>query len=385
MEIYLVGGAVRDKLLGLPVSEHDWVVVGATPEQMIELGYQAVGRDFPVFLHPQTKDEYALARTERKTAPGYTGFEVCADPGITLEQDLLRRDLTISAMAETPAGELIDPYGGREDLDNGLLRHVSPAFSEDPVRILRVARFAARFAHYGFRVAHATNTLMRSMVDNGEIDYLVAERVWAEVDKALACKTPTRFFEVLAGCGALERLFPEISALQETVSSEHGLVRLALPVLHWAADMSGNTAIRFAALACDIDNGSNGSSGTQRLDTLYERLRIPNGYRELAGMALLYRRQLHDCAGLSAAEWLELLTRLDAFRRPQRVADFTVVCAAEARSRHPERHAYPPADLLERVLQTAESVSVDSAGKSGPEIGAALRQRRIEAIAKVLV
>jgi tRNA nucleotidyltransferase (CCA-adding enzyme) len=174
MDIYLVGGAVRDKLLGLPVSERDWVVVGATVQEMVDLGYQAVGKDFPVFLHPQTKEEYALARTERKTAPGYTGFDICADPAITLEEDLLRRDLTINAMAETAQGKLIDPYGGHDDLDNGLLRHVSPAFSEDPVRILRVARFAARFAHYGFHVAHDTNALMRRMVDNGEVDYLVA-------------------------------------------------------------------------------------------------------------------------------------------------------------------------------------------------------------------
>ncbi len=383
MDIYLVGGAVRDKLLGLPVTERDWVVVGATAQQMLELGYRAVGRDFPVFLHPQSSEEYALARTERKTAPGYTGFEVCADPGITLEEDLLRRDLTINAMAETREGGLIDPYGGRDDLDNGLLRHVSPAFSEDPVRILRVARFAARFAHYGFRVAHGTNRLMRSMVDNGEVDYLVAERVWAELDKALACKTPCRFFEVLAGCGALDRLFPELAALQAGATETHGQAPLAMPVLTCAAGMSDNPTIRFAALVCDIDNAT-GFTG-QQLDGLCDRLRAPNSYRELAGMALQYRQQLHDSAALSAAQLFDLLSALDALRRPERLADFTAVCAAEAHSRQPEAHDYTPSGLLERALQAAESVSVDTTGKSGREIGAAIRARRIEAIEKVLV
>ena len=220
METYLVGGAVRDKLLHLPVRERDWVVVGATPEEMLALGYIPVGRDFPVFLHPETRDEYALARTERKTGHGYTGFATCSDPGITLEQDLLRRDLTINAMAETAHGELIDPYGGREDLDNGVLRHVSPAFAEDPVRILRIARFAARFSRMGFHVAHDTNRLMRTMVARGEVDYLVPERVWAELVKALAENTPARFFEVLQGCNALEKLFPEMGPLAGTPDAD---------------------------------------------------------------------------------------------------------------------------------------------------------------------
>lgn len=385
MNTYLVGGAVRDKLLGLPVSERDWVVVGATAQEMTALGYQAVGKDFPVFLHPETKEEYALARTERKTAPGYTGFEICADPGISLEEDLLRRDLTINAMAENAHGELIDPYGGREDLDNGLLRHVSPAFSEDPVRILRVARFAARFARYGFHVAHDTNALMRRMVDNGEVDYLVAERVWAEFDKTLGCDTPAQFFDVLAGCGALEKLFPEVAELQETVSVEHGLARLALPVLQCATGMSNSRTIRFAALVCDLDNGISDGLEMRRLNAFCERLRIPNSFRELAGMVLQYRQQLHDCAGLSAGELLGLLTQLDAFRRPERLADFTAVCAAEARSRKPELHDYPQASLLERALQAAESASVDTSGKTGREIGEAIRAQRIAAIENILL
>jgi tRNA nucleotidyltransferase (CCA-adding enzyme) len=385
MDIYLVGGAVRDKLLGLPVSERDWVVVGATAQEMIDLGYQAVGKDFPVFLHPKTKDEYALARTERKTAPGYTGFEVCADTGITLEDDLLRRDLTINAMAETAQGKLIDPYGGRDDLDNGLLRHVSPAFSEDPVRILRVARFAARFARYGFHVAHDTNALMRRMVDNGEIDYLVAERVWAEFHKALGCDTPARFFAVLAGCGALKTLFPEVAELPEKKPTAHEQAPPALPVLNLATNMSNSRTIRFAALVCDLDNGISGGLGMERLDAFCERLRIPNSFRELAGMALQYRQHLHDSAQLSAGELLDLLTALDAFRRAERLADFIAVCAAEAHSMNPTMQDYAPADLLERALSVAESITPDTAGKSGKEIGEAIRAQRIKAIENILL
>jgi tRNA nucleotidyltransferase (CCA-adding enzyme) len=385
MDIYLVGGAVRDKLLGLPVSERDWVVVGASAQEMVDLGYQAVGKDFPVFLHPKTREEYALARTERKTAPGYTGFDICADPAITLEEDLLRRDLTINAMAETAQGELIDPYGGRSDLDNGLLRHVSPAFSEDPVRVLRVARFAARFAHYGFHVAHDTNALMRRMVDNGEIDYLVAERVWAELHKALASNTPARFFTVLAGCGALKTLFPEVAELNENKATAHEQEQLALPVLSHAVDMSDNRTIRLAALVCDIDNGISGGLDGKRLDAFCERLRLPNSCRELAAMALQYRQRLHDSAQLSAGELLDLLTALDAFRRTERLADFIAVCAAEAQSMTPALHDYAPADLLERALLAAESITPDTAGKSGKEIGEAIRLQRTAAIENILL
>ncbi|MDH3979526.1 MAG: multifunctional CCA addition/repair protein [Gammaproteobacteria bacterium] len=385
MDIYLVGGAVRDKLLGLPVSERDWVVVGATVQEMVDLGYQAVGKDFPVFLHPQTKEEYALARTERKTAPGYTGFDICADPAITLEEDLLRRDLTINAMAETAHGKLIDPYGGQDDLDNGLLRHVSPAFSEDPVRVLRVARFAARFAHYGFNVAHDTNALMRRMVDNGEVDYLVAERVWAELHKALASNTPARFFTVLAGCGALKKLFPEVAELPASKTAAHEQAHLALPVLNHAVDMSDSRTIRLAALVCDLDNGTDGGLDRNQLNAFCERLRLPNSYRELADMALQYRQRLHDSAQLSASELLDLLTALDAFRRAERLADFIAVCATEAHSMNPAMQDYAPADLLERALLAAESITPDTAGKSGKEIGKAIRDQRIKAIENILL
>ncbi|MDH3527089.1 MAG: multifunctional CCA addition/repair protein [Gammaproteobacteria bacterium] len=383
MEIYLVGGAVRDKRLGLPVSECDWVVVGSTPGEMLKQGYMPVGKDFPVFLHPQTKDEYALARTERKTGPGYTGFETCADPDITLEQDLLRRDLTINAMAETPEGELIDPYGGLDDLENGVLRHVSPAFSEDPVRILRVARFAARFDHWGFRVAHETNALMRHMVGAGEVDHLVPERVWAELVKALAEKTPARFFDVLYGCGALAKLFPEVESLYiATDRPGHGHKDDIFPVLQAAVRLSDDPAIRFAALVCDT------GLGTPALDRLCERLRAPNAYRELASLAIGHRGQAHGVAELAAGDVLHLLVALDAFRRPQRFEDFLQVCRADADAHHRDHGGqYPQAELLRRAYAAAREVDTGAlagAGLSGPAIGQALREQRIKAIELLL-
>ncbi len=385
MEIYLVGGAVRDKLLGLPVAERDWVVVGATPDALLELGYTPVGKDFPVFLHPQTKEEYALARTERKTAPGYTGFETCASPEITLEEDLLRRDLTINAMAETADGELIDPYGGRDDLENGRLRHVSPAFAEDPVRILRIARFAARFAKHGFHVAHTTNKLMRTMVDNGEVDHLVPERVWAELVKALATDTPVKFFNVLAACGALKTLFPEFASLQPgNTTGDHGHTAIELPVLQQAVAMSDATAVRFAALVCDLDEATAGGLGSDGLAALCTRHRAPNACRELAEMALQQRSKVLTANRLDASQLLELLTGLDAFRRPDRLEQFLVVCEADTRAnRHDFHGAY-----LHKALTAALSVRADDLvqqGLSGKEIGAALQQQRIKAIDNTLL
>ncbi len=384
MQIYLVGGAVRDKLLGLPVTERDWVVVGATPDAMLELGYQPVGREFPVFLHPETKEEYALARTERKTGPGYTGFETCADPGITLEEDLLRRDLTINAMAETPAGELVDPYGGRDDLDNGLLRHVSPAFAEDPVRILRTARFAARFATRGFHVAHTTNTLMRTMVNNGEVEHLVPERVWAELVKALATDKPVRFFTVLAACGALHTLFPEcIPLLQGDTADSHGQAAIELAVLEQAVPLSDDIAVRFAALICDLDRGTASGFDNGRLEALSERHRVPNACRNLAGMALQHRNQLQAADSLAAIQLLDLLIALDAFRRPERLDQFLLVCEADARANQYAFHG----GALHKALAAARSVRADDLaqqGLSGKEIGAALQQQRIVAIDSAL-
>ena len=379
MEIYLVGGAVRDTRLGLPVKERDWVVVGATPQGMLELGYQPVGKDFPVFLHPQSKEEYALARTERKTGHGYTGFETCAEPGITLEQDLLRRDLTINAMAETPGGELIDPYKGMDDLNNGVLRHVSPAFSDDPVRVLRTARFAARFAPQGFHVAHETNTLMRRMVQNGEVSHLVPERVWAELVKALGTETPARFFKVLAGCGALGVLFPELlPADNRAAENDHGQ-QIALPALEQAVTLSCLTTVRFAALTCDMDNMHPGSLDDDALISFCDRFRVPNACRELARLALQQRHRLQTATTLSAEAMLGLLNTVDAFRRADRFTELLQVCAADAAACQREFNS----EDLQQALAAAQSVGTKALqlqGLSGRDIGLALHQKRIEAI-----
>jgi len=384
MQVYLVGGAVRDRLLGLPVRERDWVVVGATPQEMLALGYTQVGRDFPVFLHPKTKEEYALARTERKTGPGYTGFAVHADPDVTLEEDLRRRDLTINAMAETPDGVLIDPYGGKDDLDNGILRHVSPAFAEDPVRILRIARFAARFSRWGFHVAHATNKLLRAMVASGEVDQLVPERVRTELSKALAEPVPVRFFEVLHGCGALARLFPELEPLYPAPGHAASTpLQGVLPVLQAAIGLSEEPCIRWAALVCDIDNADPSALDVSRLNALCERLRTPNAWRDLAQLALQYRRQVHDIDTLSPAAVVDLLTALDALRRADRLDDLLLVCEADARSRNPGLLEYHPARLVVQARQTCRQVKAP-AGRHGPEIAAIMRARRIEAIKLLL-
>jgi tRNA nucleotidyltransferase (CCA-adding enzyme) len=380
MEVYLVGGAVRDKRLGLPVTERDWVVVGSTPEEMLALGYRPVGRDFPVFLHPQTREEYALARTERKTGHGYTGFETRATADITLEQDLERRDLTINAMAETPDGALVDPYHGAQDLDDGVLRHVSPAFAEDPVRILRTARFAARFAHWGFKVAHGTNALMRRMVADGEVDHLVPERVCAELVKALAERTPACFFAVLHGCDALARLFPEVEPLY--AAGDGPAHRDADPLASLAAVAADTPkpALRFAALVCDLARAGPHDFTGAALDSLCDRLRLPNRYRELAQQALALRVRLQAADRSDATELYELLEAADALRRPERFAELLAVCAGDA-------HAHG-GDLdtgrLSRALAVARAVdssALQAAGHAGKALGAALRAARIEAIA----
>ena len=379
MDIYLVGGAVRDKQLGLPVKERDWVVVGSSAQAMLELGYQPVGKDFPVFLHPKTKEEYALARTERKTGHGYTGFETCADPDITLEEDLLRRDLTINAMAETAEGELIDPYNGLDDLNNGVLRHVSPAFAEDPVRILRTARFAARLAPWGFHVAHGTNALMRSMVADGEAAHLVPERVWAELVKALQTDTPARFFQVLAGCGALQVVFPELAAsIASTADTAHGN-SVSLPVLQHVVSHSQDTAIRFAALVCDMDNGLPGGLDAGVLTRLCERYRVPNACRDLARMALQQRSSLQQASGLSAEALLDVFNSTDALRRTERFNELLIVCAADAMVRqHDCDQAYLQSAL--NAVQAVNAASLQDSGLTGKDIGEALQALRIEAL-----
>jgi tRNA nucleotidyltransferase (CCA-adding enzyme) len=299
MEVYLVGGAIRDELLGLAAPERDWVVVGATPEELERAGYRAVGREFPVFLHPETQEEYALARVERKTGPGYRGFETRFSPDVTLEQDLQRRDLTINAMARAPDGTLIDPYGGRRDLEQRLLRHVSPAFVEDPVRVLRVARFAARLAALGFMLAPETRALMRHMVDNGEVNALVAERVWREMQRALGESQPEVFFDVLQDCGALAVLLPE---LDWPAAARQALQR--------AAQLGAEPALRFAALLADTP--------AEAIMALCERLRVPGDYRELALLTARLHRRIATAAALDAAGVLDLLEAADAFRRPDR-------------------------------------------------------------------
>jgi len=396
MEIYLVGGAVRDKLLGLAVKDRDWVVVGATPEEMTTRGYKMVGADFPVFLHPETKEEYALARTERKSGRGYKGFTVYAGPDVTLEQDLARRDLTINAMAEDASGRLIDPYNGATDLKRGILRHVAPTFAEDPLRVLRVARFAARF---GYPVAHETQALMRTLVESGEMETLVAERVWSELERALGEKQPVRFIEVLRECGALQRLLPELDALfgvpqppehhPEIDTGVHVLM-----VLAQATRLSADARVRFAALLHDLGKGTTPPTQWPKhqgheqhsvalVHAVCERLRVPNEFRDQAVLAARYHTHCHRAAELRDDTLLETLEALDAFRRPDRVEAFVLACEADARGRTGcEERPYPQADIFRRAFAAARAVDTGAiaAGRNGPEIGTAIRTARISAI-----
>ncbi len=403
MKTYLVGGAVRDKLLGLPVQDRDFVVVGATPEQMTAQGFKPVGADFPVFLHPVTREEYALARTERKSGRGYKGFTVYAAPDVTLEDDLRRRDLTINAMAEDEAGNLVDPFGGGADLKAGILRHVSPAFAEDPVRVLRVARFAARFADRGFRVADETAALMRQLVESGEVDHLVAERVWQELEGALGEKTPSRFFETLRACGALMRLFPEIDRLYGVPQPEQHHPEIdtgvhTMMVLDAAAKLTPDTRVRFAALAHDLGKGTTPPAewpqhiaheerGAELIKALARRFRVPNDYRDLAVLVARLHGNGHRAAELRAGTVLETLEALDGFRRPERVEQFVLACEADFRGRtgYAERD-YPQAGLWRRAFGAARSVDTAAlaAGRNGPEVGERIRQARIAAIKRVL-
>jgi tRNA nucleotidyltransferase (CCA-adding enzyme) len=405
MKTYLVGGAVRDTLLGLPVKEKDWVVVGATPQQMIDLGYRPVGKDFPVFLHPETGEEYALARTERKSGHGYRGFTFHTDPGVTLEQDLVRRDLTINAMAMDSDGALIDPFDGRDDLDQGLLRHVSPAFREDPVRILRVARFAARFARFGFHLSHGTNALMRQMVDSGEVDYLVPERVWKETSRALSEPSPERFFEVLRGCGALERLFPEIACLfgvpqphrfhPEIDTGVHTMM-----VLQQAARLSPLPEVRFAALVHDLGKGAtphemwprhhgHEALGVELVVQLCKRLKVPNAYRDLAIQVARYHGHFRRVSSeLTASTIVSTLEALDAFRRPERFEQYLLACEADIRGRAgKEKDPVPQADHFRRLRDAASAISVQhirDAGFEGKAIGEEMHRRRVNAVKQAL-
>lgn len=393
---------MRDQLLGRRVSERDWVVVGATPERMVRLGFRPVGRNFPVFLHPGTGEQYALARTESKIAPGYRGFRVDASPEVRLVDDLRRRDLTINAMARGPGGELIDPYGGAADLAAGCLRHVSAAFSDDPVRVLRVARFAARFADQGFEAAPETVALMRVMVENGEVDALVAERVWAELESALGETRPSRFVEVLRDCGALARVFPEIDALfgvpqpvryhPEIDSGRHTLL-----ALDQAAALSDDAIVRYSVLVHDLGKAltpreqwprhrGHEERGLKPIRQLSERLRAPKPFTELALLVCRHHLRAHRLPELRPVAVLALLEALDAFRRPRRVAQFALACEADMRGRQGrESLDYPPRALLARYLDTARRVDLSGIDeiRDGPARGQWVRRRRLEAIAAV--
>ena len=406
MKTYMVGGAVRDALLGLPVKDHDWVVVGATPEDLTAQGYLPVGKDFPVFLHPQTKEEYALARTERKTARGYHGFQIHAAPDVTLEQDLARRDLSINAIAQDEAGALIDPHNGQADIKSKTLRHVSDAFREDPVRILRLARFAARFAD--FSVAPETMQLMREMTQAGEVDALVAERVWQELSRGLMEDAPSRMFEVLRECGALQKLLPEVDRLwgvpqradyhPEVDTGVHLMM-----VLDMSAHLKVNLPIRFACLCHDLGKGTTPEDvlpkhighemrSAKLLKGVCERLRVPVECRELASVVAYEHGNIHRSDGLNAAAVVRLLERCDAFRKPRRFEDILLACECDARGRlGMYDKAYPQRRRLLECLAAAQSVATNevaqeaaSKGLAGPKVGEMIHKARV-AVVQALV
>ncbi|MGH1471003.1 MAG: multifunctional CCA addition/repair protein [Cellvibrionaceae bacterium] len=400
MDTYLVGGAVRDEMLGHPFHERDWVVVGSSPKEMTENGFKSVGKDFPVFLHPETQEEYALARTERKTSGGYTGFSFHAAPDVTLEEDLIRRDLTINAIAKDADGNIIDPYHGQTDIENRILRHVSNSFCEDPVRILRTARFAARYHHLGFSIAGETHALMKTMVDNGEVDYLVPERVWKEMSRALAEKNPDVFFEVLKVCGALARLMPEINNLfgipqrpehhPEIDCGIHSLM-----VLQQATLLSQKSEVRFASLVHDLGKATTPADvlpqhighehrSIDLVKQLCERLAVPNEFRNLGLMAAQYHTHCHRAKELTPKKILETLNALDAFRRPDRFADFLLCCEADAKGRTGfEDRDYPQAEYFQNALDICEKITaaqVDRSKHQGKAIGEEIHRLRISAL-----
>ncbi|SFB66928.1 tRNA nucleotidyltransferase (CCA-adding enzyme) [Polaromonas sp. OV174] len=416
MQIYMVGGAVRDALLGLPVQDKDWVVVGATPEQLVARGFVAVGKDFPVFLHPQTREEYALARTERKTARGYRGFVVHAEPDVTLEEDLARRDLTINSIAaparaasaeaifEPDFEALIDPYGGQRDLQHKVLRHVTEAFREDPVRILRLARFAARFPD--FSVAPETGLLMQHMVEDGEVDALVPERVWQELARGLMTSRPSRLFEVLRDCGALQKLLPEVARLWGVPqrAEYHPEVDTGIHlmmVLDMAAQLDTSLAVRFACLCHDLGKGTtpvdmlprhigHEERSARLLKGLCQRLRVPTDCRELADVVAREHGNIHRSAEFNAAAVVRLLERCDALRKPQRFAEVLLACECDARGRLGlEQSPYPQRPRLLQALAAAQSVATNviadqaqANGKTGPQIGELIHQARVTAVSQ---
>ena len=406
MKVYLVGGAVRDQLLGLPVKDRDWIVVGAEPSTLLSLGYQQVGKDFPVFLNPKTKEEYALARTERKSSAGYTGFICDFSPTITLEQDLIRRDLTINAMAQSEDGEIIDPYGGKQDLENRILRHISPAFSEDPLRVLRVARFAARYHSLGFKIASETLALMTELALSGELQHLTAERVWLETEKALNEKNPKIYFETLHKTGALSVLFSEIDALHgvpnpvkhhpEVDSFIHTML-----VLKQAVNLTENnpilnkSAVRFAAICHDLGKAltpqnilphhyGHEQAGIKPTRSLCKRLKVPSYFQELAELTCEFHTHIHKAFELRAETVITLFNRFDVWRKPQRFQEFLQVCLADTRGRTGfENKDYPQIDYINQLLHTANEVDVQQVIADGfekQEIRNELTKRRILAV-----
>ena len=401
MQVYLVGGAVRDEQLGIPVKERDWCVVGATPDELLDLGYKPVGKDFPVFLHPKTNEEYALARMERKTAVGYHGFSFNTDSSVTIEEDLSRRDLTINAIAKDTDGKLIDPFGGLDDIAHGLIRHVSDAFAEDPVRILRAAKFAARFASRNFRIAPETRDLMRQMVSAGEADALVPDRVWKETQEALAGPDPRVFFEALRACRALKVLYPEIDALfgvpqppkwhPEVDTGLHTMM-----VLEQATEISADLEVRFAALVHDLGKATTKREdwpshpghelrGKEIIKAMSTRLPLPRACRDLGALVSEFHTHCHRASELRDKTMVKVLERTDAFRRPERFEQFLLACKADARGRTSfENSDYPQADLMREAFSAAAAVDSASiaAEHEAADIPEAIRRARIEAVAE---
>lgn len=400
MQIYKVGGAVRDRLLGRSVTEVDWVVVGATTEQMLELGYRPVGADFPVFLHPQTGEEYALARTERKSGRGYGGFTFHASPEVSLEEDLIRRDLTVNAMAEDDHGRLIDPYHGQRDLKARVLRHVSPAFAEDPLRVLRVARFAARYAPLGFSVAEPTLELMRQLAESGELAALTPERTWKEISRALLEPRPDIFIQVLRDCGALAALLPEVDALfgVPQPAAHHPEIDTGahvLSVLRQCAEHDQPLSVRWACLLHDVGKGvtppgewprhiAHEHRGVRLIQAINTRCKVPRDCAELAVLVGEFHTHGHRALELKPSTLLELLQRFDVYRRPQRFAEFIAACEMDARGRLGlEQRDYPQARYLLGAAQTAREVAVQpllAQGLKGKELGEALERARLQAL-----
>jgi tRNA nucleotidyltransferase (CCA-adding enzyme) len=402
MQTYLVGGAVRDKLLGLETKDRDWVVVGAAPQEMLDLGYQQVGQDFPVFLDPESHDEYALARTERKTGPGYKGFAINSSPEVTLEEDLLRRDLTINAIAMDENGSLIDPFGGQFDIEDRVLRHVSGAFVEDPLRVLRVARFAARFAHLGFRVANETRDLMRSICHSGELDHLVPERIWKELELALTSQTPSVFIEVLRECYALAAILPEVNNLFGVPQPEkyHPEIDTGLHILlclEQARKLSDDSVVLYATLVHDVGKGltdpdqwpshvGHEAAGLSLLNQIESRLRVPKEHAQLSRLVCEHHTKLHRVKELKPATVLKLLESLDAFRRPERLDKFLLACEADARGRTGlETRDYPQNVYLKTLLLSASAIdsrAVLAASRAEPK--AAIYEARLSSITETI-